>query len=149
VLLLVDFVLSAYFLHLKGTRINSCIPTWHTHYQNAFFVNFNCSFVCDIHVQLTPWRQNSKVHHRTHNSPPTVPTLSQVNPLHTPPTNLPKVHFIPSFHLRLGLPSGLFPSGFPTKTPYTFLPSPMRATCPAHLIYFDLICLTISGDEYK
>ena len=29
-----------------------------------------------------------------------------------------------SSHLRLGLPSGLFPSGFPTKTLYTTLPFP-------------------------
>jgi len=54
-----------------------------------------------------------------------------------------------STHLRLGFPIGLFPSGFPTKTLYTPLTSPIRATCPAHLILLDFITRTILGEEYK
>jgi hypothetical protein len=39
-----------------------------------------------------------------------------------------------SSHLRLGLPSGLFPSDFSTKTLYKPL-LPIRATCSAHLTF--------------
>ena len=54
-----------------------------------------------------------------------------------------------STHLRLGLPIGLFLSAFPTKTLYTPLSSPIRATCPAHLVLLYLITCTILGGEYK
>ena len=47
-----------------------------------------------------------------------------------------------SSHIRLGLPNGLFPSGFPTKTLCTPLPSSIHATCPAHLILLDFISKT-------
>ena len=48
-----------------------------------------------------------------------------------------------STHLRLGLPSGLFPSGFPTKTLYALLSSPIRATWPAHFILKILVPQTL------
>jgi hypothetical protein len=54
-----------------------------------------------------------------------------------------------STHLRLGLPSGLFPSGFPHQDPIHPLSSPIRATCPAHLILLDFITRTILGEEYR
>ena len=54
-----------------------------------------------------------------------------------------------STNLRLGLPSGLFLSGFPTKTLYTPLSSTIRATCPPHLILLEFINRTILGEEYK
>ena len=54
-----------------------------------------------------------------------------------------------STHLRLGLPSCFLPSGFPTKTLYTPFSSPIRATCPAHLIILDFITRTILGEQYK
>jgi len=48
-----------------------------------------------------------------------------------------------STHLRLGLPSGLFPSGFPTKNLYTHSPHPY-AMCPVHLIFLDFRSLILT-----
>ena len=76
--------------------------------------------------------QNPKVHYRTHKRPPSVSILDQPNPVHIPTSHLLEIHPNISTRLRLGLPSGLLPSGFHTKTLYTPLYSPIRATCPAH-----------------
>ena len=53
-----------------------------------------------------------------------------------------------SSHLCLGLPSGLFPSGFPTETLYMPPLSPIRATCSAHPI-LDFITRTTLGEQYR
>jgi hypothetical protein len=68
---------------------------------------------------------NQKVHYQIHNSPPPVPTLSQINPFHAPITTFWRSILTLSSHLRLGLPSGLLPSGFPTVTLY----APLLNTC--------------------
>ena len=69
---------------------------------------------------------------------------SPIQSIYPHPTSWRSV-LILSTHLRLGLPSGLFPFGFPTKTLYTLLSSPIRATCPTHLILLDFITRTIQG----
>jgi hypothetical protein len=93
----------------------------------------------------TPWATqeiprilwNPNVHHRIHNIPPPVPILSQIDLVHAPHPTSQRFILILSSHLRLGLPSGLLPSGFPTKALYAPLFSPIRATCPAHLSLLD------------
>jgi hypothetical protein len=73
---------------------------------------------------------NQKLYYRIRKCPPPVSILNQLDLVHTPHSTFWGSILILSSHLRLGLSSGLFPSGFPTKTPYTPLLSPYALHAP-------------------
>jgi hypothetical protein len=84
-----------------------------------------------------------------HNSPPQIPILSQMSPVHI--RHIPfRLVLILLSHLCRRLPSAdsLFLPGFLTTFHKNFS-SPMRAVCPAHLIVFVFIVLTMSIKESK
>ena len=77
-----------------------------------------------------------KIHYSIHKTP--YPSLFWARSIQSMlPTHFLKIISVLSSHLGLGLPNCLVPSGFSTKTLYTTLLSPIRVTCPAHLILLE------------
>jgi len=61
--------------------------------------------------------------------------LSHLDPVHTPRSHFLKIHPL----IYAWVSQVTLSLSFPTKTLYTPLFSPIRATCPAHLILLDFI----------
>lgn len=80
-----------------------------------------------------------------HNSPLRFAIMSQINLFHALPHFFFRYTVILSSLLQLDLPSGLFHSGFRTKS----LLSSIRATCQAHLLRRHMVPRNTSSEEYK
>jgi len=95
-------------------------------------------------IPRTLW--NPKVHYRIHKCPSPVPILSHIDPVHARTLHFLKIRFnITLPYIYLGLPRSLVHSGSPNKSLCTLLLSPIRATCPIHLLILDLITRSILG----
>jgi hypothetical protein len=86
------------------------------------------------------------VYYRVHRTSPIAPPWAgwtQCTHIHI--TYL-RLILILSSHLCPGLPSNLFPSGFPNNM-YIFLISPIRATWPAHIAFLHFITVVTFGAD--
>ena len=94
---------------------------------------------------------NPRVHCRFHKCPPTVPILSQINPVHVPKFNILKIEINFNFLSKSGYSKRFLSLRSPHQVPvYT---SPLPNICymtPLHIIFFfDLINQAVLGEEKR
>ena len=112
--------------------------------QNPYCEANSCSAIQEIPQILL----NPEVHYRIHKGPPAVPILSQISAVHKPHPACLRSILILTLHLHLGFPSGLFPSGFRTKTLSASFLSPhvCHILRPSHL---DFIMRILFGAKHR
>ena len=82
---------------------------------------------------------NPKVHYRTHKRPPPVSILGQPNPVHIPTSHFLEIRPNIIHPSTPSSPQWSLSPRSPHQDPIHPLSSPIRATCPAHLILQDFI----------
>ena len=88
---------------------------------------------------------NPNIHYRIHNSPPPVPVLGQIDPVHAPASHFSKIKFNIILPFTPGSSKWSPALRFFHQNPVCSSPLPIRATCPVHLSLIDLV----SSIEYK
>ena len=104
-------------------------------------------FAASQEIPRISWKP--KVHYRTHKRPPPVSILGQPNPVHIPSSHLLEIHPNIIHPSTPRSPPWSLSLRFPHQDPIHPLSSPIRATCPAHLILLYFITRTILGEEYR
>lgn len=152
----------------KITRHRSCISSKYTTVLISSSIVTSKINLCT----LTPWGKvfleklivphlikkfltfykNKNVHCRIHKNLPLVSILGQLNAVHILTSHSFNMYYPFSTHLCQILRSRFFHLHFTRKISWiSHLPSPMRATCPAHFILLTLITITglLFSQQYK
>jgi len=86
---------------------------------------------CSVSQEILSLLRNGKVHYRVRKSPPPVPILNQIHPVHTLPSYFSRINF------NIILPSTPRSSKWSLHLFSNQNFACMRARCPTHLILFD------------